>query len=86
MEPQNDQLTQFIGLLTKLLKKKDNPGNHRSNFHRNDRIETFRNRNKPNINGPICNFCEKAGHIESRCWKKFPSLRSGSNCDKNQGN
>jgi len=86
VEPQNDQMTQVIGLLTKLLEKKDNPGNHRSNFRRNNRYETFRNRNKPNINCPIRNFCDKPGHIESRCWKKFPNLRSGSDCDKNQGN
>ena len=86
VEPQNDQMTQVIGLLTKLLEKKDNPGNLRSNFRRNNRYETFRNRTKPNFNRPIYNFCEKPGHIESRCWKKFPNLRSGSDCDKNQGN
>ena len=66
VEPQNDQMTQVIGLLMKLLEKKDNPGNHRSNFRINNRYETIRKRNKPNINHPIRNFCEKPGHIESR--------------------
>ena len=86
VEPQNDQMTQVIGLLTKLLEKKDNPGKHRSNFRRNNRYETSWNRNKPNINRPICNFCEKPGHTENRCWKKLPNLRSGSDCDKNHRN
>jgi hypothetical protein len=26
----------------------------------------------------ICNFCKGVGHIESRCYKKFPELRPAS--------
>ena len=85
VEPQNEQMTQVIGLLTKLLEKKDISGN-RNNFRRNNRNDNSGNRNR-SINGrPVCNFCEKPGHIERKCWKKFPHLKSGSESDKNQGN
>ena len=85
VEPQNEQMTQVIGLLTKLLEKNNISGNH-NHFRRNNRNENSGNRNKC-INGrPVCNFCEKPGHIERKCWKKFPHLKSGSVSVKNQGN
>ena len=86
VEPQNDQMTQVIGLLTKLLEKKDSPGNSRNNFRRNNRFQNSGGRNKSFNSRPVCNFCNKSGHVERTCWKKFPDLRSGSENGKNQGN
>ena len=86
VEPQNDQMTQVIGLLTKLLENKDNQGNSRNNFRRNNRFHNSGSRNKSFNGRPVCNFCEKPGHVERTCWKKFPNLRSGSENGKNQGN
>ena len=79
-------MTQVIGLLTKLLEKKDSPGNIRNNFRRNNRFQNSGGRNKSFNSRPVCNFCNKSGHVELTCWKKFPDLRSGSENGKNQGN
>ena len=79
-------MTQVIGLLTKLLENKDNQGNSRNNFRRNNRYHNSRSRNKSFNDRPVCNFCEKPRHVERTCWTKFPNLRSGSENGKNKGN
>lgn len=41
-------------------------------------MQTTSNKNTKNrINRPIikCNYCNKKGHIESKCFNKYPSLK-----------
>ena len=71
---QNSQMTEVIGLLTKLLQKNDTSS-----------INNFRSKNSKGTKNrfsregrPICNFCNKSGHIEKYCWVKYPDLKTGA--------
>ena len=88
VEPQkNDQMTEVIGLLGKLLKSNDVS---ERNF--NDRKGNPRNsgtRNKfTRDGGPACNLFSRPGHLERNCWRKHPHLRNGASSSENkdQGN
>ena len=86
VESQNNQMMKVIGLLTKLLEKKDNAGNNGRHFRTVNRNEHLGNRNKSINSCPVCTFCEKPGHKEFKCWKKFPNLKPVLDISKNQGN
>ena len=71
---QNSQMTKVTGMLIKLLQKNDTSG-----------IDNCRSRNSKGTKNkfsreghPICNFCNKPGHIEKSCWVKYPDLKTGA--------
>ena len=33
-----------------------------------------KNSNKTNSNKPKCSYCNKTGHLEAKCFKKYPNL------------
>ena len=82
VQPQNEQMAEVIGLLNKLLKTNESDGTK------------FKNRSRSNksVNGrSVCNYCEKPGHYERKCWQKFPHLKfksskERSDARKDQGN
>ena len=71
---QNSQMTEVIGLLTKLLQKSDTSGINNS---RSKNSKSTKNRFSRE-GRPICNFCNKPGRIERSCWVKYPDLKTGA--------
>ena len=53
-----------------------------------DEVDAINNRWKNNVYGsssgpkPKCSHCQKPGHHESKCWKKYPSLQPKTNGNK----
>ena len=88
VEPQkNDQMTEVIGLLGKLLKHNDvteRNFNYRKGNPRNSGTRNKFTRDRR----PACNFCSRPGQLERNCWKKHPHLRTGASSSENkdQGN
>ena len=84
----NDQMTEVIGLLGKLLKNND--VSERNFNYRKGNPRNSGTRNKFTREGrPVCNFCNRPGHVERNCWKKYPNLRTGASFNsenKDQGN
>lgn len=77
-DQQRDQMTEIIGLLGKLLKKEDGESQRKFGGRRNNKMANGKS---------LCNYCEKPGHFERKCWKKHPHLRPNSAVeDKDQGN
>lgn len=72
------QLTETIRMLGKLLKKEEASKPSR-NFNRGSGNNFNCARNRFTREGsPVCNFCNKLGHVERSCWTKFPHLKSGA--------
>ncbi len=92
VEKREDQMTDLIGMLGKLLAKngETNHSNYGRNNCRSPRYNNASTRNRYTRDGrPICNHCNKVGHIEKKCFVKNPSLREGAsqgNRNQNQGN
>ncbi len=73
-EPQKeDQMTQVIGLLGKLLQREES--GDRVNFKGPQRNFNGTKNSFTREGRPVCNFCRKAGHIERKCFTKFPHLK-----------